>query len=73
MISANDLCARCGRGGHFIKTCYAKFDVNGEKIESSESGDTDNESDDYTCYRCGREGHYANKCYAKSDISGNKL
>jgi subtilase family serine protease len=81
IISANDLCARCGRSGHFIKSCYAKLDVNGEKIESesSESGDSDsssssdNESDDYTCYRCGRNGHLSTSCYASKHVKGYML
>ena len=85
MISANDLCARCGRGGHFIKSCYAKLDVNGEKIESesSDSGDSgdsdsssssdDSDSDDYTCYRCGRNGHLSTSCYASKHVKGYML
>ncbi len=34
---ANDCCIRCGFKGHFIKNCYAKTDVNGNRIEKDNS------------------------------------
>jgi hypothetical protein len=77
IISANDLCKRCGRPGHFIKSCYAKKDVNGSIIESESSNDSgdssDSELDDYTCYRCGREGHFSTSCYATKHVNGYLL
>lgn len=30
---AQNLCVRCGRNNHFIKNCYAKIDISGNKIE----------------------------------------
>ena len=35
--AAKDLCTQCGRSGHFIKDCYAKTDVTGNKIVYEES------------------------------------
>ena len=64
--SANDLCSRCGRGGHFIKDCYAKNN------ESSDDELTYKKSTG-NCYRCGRKGHYSNDCYAKNDVNGNVI
>jgi hypothetical protein len=34
MISANDLCQRCMRTGHFIKDCYAKTNIYGDHISN---------------------------------------
>ena len=31
--TAKDLCAQCGRAGHFVKDCYATTDISGKKIE----------------------------------------
>jgi predicted GIY-YIG superfamily endonuclease len=86
IISANDLCSRCGRDGHFIKDCYAKNDVNGnvindESSDDSSSSSSDDSSDDEltykkstgNCYRCGRKGHYSNNCYASTHIKGYGL
>jgi hypothetical protein len=33
---AKNLCSQCGRSGHFVKDCYAKKDVSGNKIEYEE-------------------------------------
>ena len=33
--SANNLCTQCGRSGHFVKSCCAKTDVNGNDIYES--------------------------------------
>ncbi len=30
---AKDLCTRCGNDNHFVKDCYAKIDIDGNKIE----------------------------------------
>lgn len=34
--SARDSCTRCGYDSHFVKDCYAKIDINGNKIESND-------------------------------------
>ncbi len=48
---AKDLCARCGRSGHFVKNCYSKTDIHGNKIEyESESDD----SVEWCCEYCDR-------------------
>ena len=62
---ATDKCTRCGRKGHFINSCYAKTDVDGDFFESESESE---ESEENTCYRCGRTGHWANNCYAKTHI-----
>lgn len=46
--AAKDLCTQCGRSGHFVRDCYAKTDVTGNKIVYEESSDDyDESSDDY--------------------------
>ena len=35
MVSANDMCKRCLRKGHFVKDCYAKTDINGNYIKDT--------------------------------------
>ena len=57
---ATDKCIRCGRDGHFINTCYARTDIDGNSLDEDEDEDV--------CYRCGRPGHYANTCYARTSI-----
>jgi len=55
--SANDLCHRCGRKGHFISNCFAKTYSNGLTIES--------ESDEeyvYSCEICGCEFETLKQC-----------
>ena len=42
--AAKDLCTQCGRAGHFIKDCYAKTDVSGNKIEYQD--DDEDEEDE---------------------------
>ena len=65
-------CLRCGRGGHTIKTCYARTTIDGdEPFDESESESSDDGG--YRCFRCGREGHMANACYARTDVDGNML
>jgi predicted GIY-YIG superfamily endonuclease len=59
MRMAEDRCTRCGREGHFAKSCYAKTELINAKQP--------------TCYRCGREGHYSPECYASKHIKGYYL
>jgi predicted GIY-YIG superfamily endonuclease len=54
--AAKDCCKRCGRSGHFINTCHARTDVNGDEIDEEDEGsqddndsdDEDEDSDDYS-------------------------
>ena len=71
IISANDLCSRCGRKGHFIKNCYAKNYINGDVID--DELDESSKKSTGSCYRCGRKGHYSNDCYASTHSKGYKL
>lgn len=56
--AAKDLCTQCGRAGHFIKDCYAKTDVSGNKIEYEEDDedeeDYEEEEDAWGCDFCDR-------------------
>jgi cellular nucleic acid-binding protein len=45
---AKDLCTQCGRKGHWVKDCYAKIDVSGNKIVYEE------EEDEWECEYCDR-------------------
>ena len=49
---SSDLCTRCGRSGHFINKCYAKTDINDNKIEISESDSSDEEMIVWICEKC---------------------
>jgi predicted GIY-YIG superfamily endonuclease len=45
--AAKDCCKQCGRAGHFINTCRARTDVNGDEIDEEDEGSQDdNDSDD---------------------------
>ncbi len=45
---AEDLCAKCGRDGHFVSHCYAKTEVSGKKIalEEDEEDEEDEEEEE---------------------------
>lgn len=49
---AKDLCTKCGRAGHFVKDCYAKLDVSGNKINYEESEEESEE--EWECEYCDR-------------------
>ena len=75
--AATDCCTRCGYSGHFIKSCYAKIDVNGNTIidfdfQSTKTQKQSKDESDY-CVRCGRNGHLIKACYATVDINGNNI
>jgi hypothetical protein len=84
-VSANDLCKRCFRSGHFITSCYATTDINGDNIDTSSSDGSSSDSDEEPvkyknktvkktpCYRCGRDGHFITSCYASTHIKGYVL
>lgn len=61
IATANNLCFRCGRLGHFVNKCYAKTHADGRKLEEK------------ICFRCLRVGHSANQCYAKTKSNGDVL
>ena len=67
--NAKGLCSNCGRGGHFVKDCFATTDVNGNSIEYED----ESEDEDNACFRCGRGSHYASECYASTHIRGYML
>ncbi|KAI8897457.1 hypothetical protein BC833DRAFT_41363 [Globomyces pollinis-pini] len=68
-------CSKCGRTSHSVKDCFARTNVNGEDLESSESESESDTSlfDQGACYRCGRSTHFARDCYARTDINGFSL
>jgi predicted GIY-YIG superfamily endonuclease len=54
--SAKGHCTQCGRPGHFVKDCYAKTDVNGNKIIYED--DTESESsfhEEWVCDHCEKD------------------
>lgn len=61
IASANNLCYRCGRKGHFIKKCYAKTHLDGRKLTP------------LYCLRCKRNGHIEKNCYAIITKDGLKI
>ena len=54
--AANDRCTQCGREGHFVKDCYAKTDISGNRIEYEENDDDEEEEDEcvWCCEYCDR-------------------
>jgi predicted GIY-YIG superfamily endonuclease len=48
---AKDCCTRCGRSSHFVKSCVAQKDVDGDTIYE----DDDSEDDVWECSKCGEE------------------
>jgi len=44
--NAKGLCSNCGRGGHFVKNCYAAFDINGDRIEYEDDEEDDDEDEE---------------------------
>ena len=69
--SAQDLCTRCGRKGHFVRDCYAKTEiVDGQTFAianmiMNKKNDSNVTAQD-SCTRCGRAGHVVRDCYAKT-------
>ena len=61
--NSEDICFICGRTGHYTNDCYAKTDVNGNRLDD----------DKECCFKCGRQGHYATNCYATKHINGKYL
>ena len=64
--SANDACMKCGRSGHFAKSCYARTDVREtvKNVVVVKGG---------ACYRCGNTSHYASDCYARRHVDGYSI
>jgi len=61
LMTANDLCFRCGRPGHLSSQCYAKTHQKHEIL--STVGE---------CFRCGRTSHFSGNCYAKRHVKTGK-
>ena len=62
----NNGCSRCGRSSHTASNCFARNNVSGQALDSSDS-ESEQEA---CCYRCGRDSHFARDCYARTDING---
>lgn len=58
--SSHGACMRCGREGHYIKSCYATHDTYGKPLLDHK----------LRCERCERTGHLKSKCCAKTTING---
>jgi predicted GIY-YIG superfamily endonuclease len=41
--AAQDCCTNCGRKGHFVKDCYARTDVSGNRLDDSEDEESEEE------------------------------
>ncbi len=51
--SAKGDCTQCGRHGHFVKDCYAKTDVNGNKIIYEDDTESESSShEEWVCEHC---------------------
>ena len=68
---AKNLCTRCGRDSHFIKNCYAKTDIYGEYLDSSDSDASDTV---WVCDFCDKEFDDGDDCmkHEKRCSKGNK-
>jgi predicted GIY-YIG superfamily endonuclease len=57
--AAQNKCTRCGRGGHFVKDCFAKVDINDYIIDA----DDDDSSDCvWVCEKCNKEFEEEDEC-----------
>mmetsp|Transcript_23733 Transcript_23733/g.32389 ORF Transcript_23733/g.32389 Transcript_23733/m.32389 type:complete len:239 (+) Transcript_23733:44-760(+) len=62
-------CFRCGRSSHFVRDCFAKFDVDGNEIDAPLEDEPIPQRFD-GCLRCGRSSHDESNCFAKVDVDG---
>jgi predicted GIY-YIG superfamily endonuclease len=69
---AANACIRCGRPGHFIKSCHETHDVDGERIRDEVDSDSEDD-EEMPCSRCGRRGHMVSNCYAGTHVDGSRL
>lgn len=68
--AAKDLCTQCGRAGHFVKDCYAKSDVSGNKIQFE---DSEEESElIWGCDNCSKEFSDEDECMKHEKKCGKK-
>lgn len=81
-----DICNRCNREGHCEEDCYAKTNINGNKIKDTmvyvcsycdKEFETEKGAKYHQnfycknlCKRCGRDGHNIKECYAKKHVDG---
>ncbi len=82
---ATNCCLRCGRNNHYIKDCFAEFDINNHYIDDNLFERIINFSnniikglklfhnENIECSRCGRKSHTSNNCYAKTHIKGYSI
>lgn len=54
--AAENKCTRCGRGGHFVKDCFAKYDINNYIIDDNESECV------WVCEKCNKEFEDEDEC-----------
>ena len=67
---AKDLCKQCGRKGHWVKDCYAKTDVSGNKIEYEDSSEEEEEV--WCCSKCDKEFEDEDDCVKHERFCGKK-
>ena len=65
--SSSDKCYKCGKSGHFAKSCPTKKTFISSKTTSVSSKKAKN------CQRCGRYGHNELQCYAKTYYNGGLI
>ena len=69
-VAARSSCSRCGRAGHYARSCYTRTHAHGYSLSCDDSDCSS--SGDERCRRCGRD-HPTSNCYASTHIDGNIL